>query len=191
MNFVRLLGALFLAAASPGLATESAPPPPANVSDAPDAEALAAALALFEGSELEERLMASALHMTKVSIETEMDELKARNIEFPDALTARLSEFMFEETRKMVEEITPTYRADAAAVYARYFTAEELRELKRLQDTPVMKKAGELSPVLLSELGRIGMKVAAARMPEIQRKGQEVVEQWLLEEAMADPGPGT
>ena len=186
MKFVRIL-ALMLAASSPTLVAAQAVAP----TETTDPQALAAALALFDGPDLEDQLLASALHMVKASMDTEIEALRARDVEMPETLVEELRAFLYEETRLMVEEMAPTFRQDAAAVYARYFTAEELKELKRLQENPVMRKAEKLAPSLMAELSKIGMRVAAERMPDIERRGQELVEKWIVEKAMMDAGPKT
>lgn len=191
MKFVRVLPALCLIMAEPALADEgsnTSTPPAATTGDA---DTLAAALALFDGQDVDGQLLASALHMAKASMEADMESLKAKGIDMPQSLTERLSALIYEETKLMVEQMAPTFRQDAAAIYARYFTAEELRELKRLQEHPVMKKMEGLAPSLMAELSKIGMRAAAERMPEIERKSQELVEQWLSDESMAEAGPNT
>ena len=189
MKLYPILSAFMLAAASPALAGEAANAPP-PVAEA-DPETLAAALALFEGQDVEKQLLASALHMVKASMDADMESLKAKGVELPESLTQRLRALAYEETRLMVGEMAPTFRQDAAAIYAQYFTAEELRELKRLQDHPVMKKMEGLMPSLMAELSKIGMRAAAERMPEVEHKAQELVRQWLAEETMAKAGPKT
>lgn len=189
MKLVRFLPALMFAAASPAFAAEPLSAPPAASTN--DPEALAAALALFDGMDLQDQLLASALHMVKAAIDTRMETLSAQGTDLPETLTEKLRAFMYEETRLMVEEMAPTYRQDAAAVYARHFTAEELRELKLLQERPVMQKMERLAPSLMAELGKIGMRVAAERSDEMERKAVELVEQWLAEETMAEAGPRT
>lgn len=189
MKLMHVLPALMLAAASPGVAAEPSSPAPAIAANDPGA--LAAALDLFDGMDLEDQLLASALHMVKAAIDTRVEAMSAEGVELPETLTERLRAFMYEETRLMVEDLAPTYRQDAASIYARHFTAEELRELKRLQDQPVMQKMERLAPSLMAELSKIGMRVAAERNAEIERKAVEIVEQWLTEETMAQGGPKT
>lgn len=191
MKFVRALPLLMFVMAAPVLAGDPSETAPPAVATATDPETLAAALALFEGQDVEEQLLASALHMVKASMDADMESLKAKGIEMPESLTERLRAFAYEETRLMVEEMAPTFRQDAAVIYARHFTAAELRELKRLQDLPVMKKMEGLAPSLMAELSKIGMRAAAERMPEFERKAMELVEQWIAEEEMVDAGPRT
>jgi hypothetical protein len=71
---------------------------------------------------------------------------------------------------------------DAAVVYARYFTADELRELLRLQANPVMVKFRMIGPAFTTELMQIGVAAAARQMPEIRARVQAEVDAWATEQ---------
>lgn len=192
MKHAHLLLLPVLAASSSAAA--AGPPPalqPVAVTGQARAEAHAAALALFDGMDLKDQLLASGLHMMKAAIDARTEKMRAEGVELPPSLDERLRTFMYEQMRQMVDKLMPTYRAEVAAVYVRYFTAAELRELKRLRETPVMKKVQHLTPVLSGELSKIGLRVAAERSSEMERKSKELVEKWLAEEAMVAQGPRT
>lgn len=181
-----------LAVAAPAAAAQPAPaPPPVPAATHAQREAHAAALALFDGTDLKEQMLASGLLMMKAAIDTRTEKLRAQGIELPPSLDERMRTFMYEEMRQMVEDLMPTYRAEVAAIYVRYFTAGELRELKRLRETPVMKKMERLTPELSGELSKIGLRVAAERSSELERKGKALVEKWLAEEVRVSQGPRT
>jgi hypothetical protein len=81
----------------------------------------------------------------------------------------------------------PTALDDAARIYAKYFTAEEIRELQRLQSNPVMAKAQKLAPQLTTDLIQIGMARATARLPALSRQIDVAVHDWFARHKQAAP----
>ncbi|AVR95901.1 DUF2059 domain-containing protein [Pseudoduganella armeniaca] len=61
----------------------------------------------------------------------------------------------------MIEEIVP--------LYARHFTADEMRQLAAFYRTPVGAKALEKMPLLMSEGMKIGQKVVEPRVQKLMR----------------------
>ena len=82
----------------------------------------------------------------------------------------------------MVQDLKKTALEDAARIYARYFTAAEIRELQQLQTRPVMVKAQSVMPQLMPELMQIGIKAAAARQPATQERIRKLVEAWTAKQ---------
>ncbi|MGE5723153.1 MAG: hypothetical protein ACM3YM_11910 [Sphingomonadales bacterium] len=186
-----LVGALMLAAAT---AAQAADPPPAAPPAAPkanDPEAIAAALALLGSADIDRQLMSTALRMANVMLEGEVDSYRKQGVEMPQQLVDRMRALVLGEVKAMVDSMAGTYRSRAAAIYARYFTAAELRELKRLQDNPVSQKMQQLLPQLMEDLSKIGLDAASARRPEMERKAKELVEEWLRQQQAAQEGPKT
>jgi hypothetical protein len=156
---------------------------------APSEETMTAALALFDQKELEDQMMGSAIRVAQVALEARLESLRKRGIVLPDPLVARLNAVSLEEVKSMVDTMLPTFRVDAATIYARYFTADELRELKRLQDNPVSLKLRQLTPNIVAEITKVTLRVSEERMPELERRSKEIVEGWLKEQHITDPGP--
>lgn len=184
-----------LAAAQPQ-GPAPAPPPPAKVAPPPqagaaDPETYAAALALFEGIDLHQQLLSSVAHAMSAAVEVQIEALRKRGMELPPPLLQKLQVLLAEEGQAMVADIEPDFASEAAAVYARHFTAAELRELKRLKENPVMQKAERIAPLLMSELAKIGLAASAERQPEFMRKVETLVQQWLDEQQLHAEAPET
>jgi hypothetical protein len=163
----------------------------AQAAPAPDRQGIEAALALFEGQDLEGQMLASAVQLTDASLSAEIEAMKARDIELPKDLEDRLRQLVFGEVKSMVDEMSPTFRLEAATIYASNFSVEELRELKRLQANPVMRKAEKVMPQMMVDIGKAGMKLSAERRPEIERKITEMVKEWLQDQALTAGSPAT
>ncbi|MEA3017659.1 MAG: hypothetical protein QOI38_2381 [Sphingomonadales bacterium] len=181
---MRIAVAALLALAAP-LAAQPAP------QAAPSPEAIAAALELLPTERIEQQLLAGTLQMTEAVIEEEAEAMRRRGEEMPPELLARLRSLLLQENRATAEAMLPTFRTEAAMLYARYFSVEELRELHRLQQHPVMRRMEEVGPELMTELMRIGLRAAADRHPELQRRIAETVAEWEAEQAAAQRRPET
>ena len=153
-------------------------------------ESLAAALALFSREELDAQMMQMALASAQAGMDAQLDAQRKQGIELPDSLVARIRQITFEEVKSMVEAMSPSFRLDVARIYAKHFTAEELRELKRFTDSAVGRKSQALAPKLFSELVRIGSAATAERSVSLRAKIEAMVRAWVNEQA-ANAGPDT
>jgi hypothetical protein len=182
MRFARtLIAAALCACGSAGLAQAAQAP----ATHAADGDRLAAALELLDGQDIESQSRDAALRLMDATLATEMAALQERGIEPPAPFVEKLRGLLAEEMNAALDEVLVTLRADAAGVYARYFTADELRELKRLQSTPVMQKANTVLPQLFAEIAQFGAKITAARGPAMQRKIADAVAEWIEQEELA------
>jgi hypothetical protein len=102
----------------------------------------------------------------------------------PADLKERVSRITMENVEELIAAMKPTALDDAAAIYARYFTAEELRELIRLQDHPVMVKWKRIAPAFTVELMQIGVAVLAQHQPAMKARVQAEVAAWEQDEAL-------
>jgi len=164
-----------LAAAQPAAV---APPPPPARQDA-DAETMAAALDLIDQNDIEKQMMATGVLVADAAMRSQLEALRKQGVDMPAELVAQVRELVLADSNALISDLARTVRADTAFVYARYFTAPELRELKVLQSHPVMRKMYALTPQIAAELSKIGMDKAAERQPGLQRKIQALVEKWL------------
>lgn len=150
-----------------------------------DPEAFAAALALFDAEDLEEQLRSSMVLMAEEGFRQQIDLLEAGGDSPPHDLVDRIGQVVASEAEILAKTLLPTFRAEAAAVYAAHFTADELRQLKELSAHPVMQKMDRLTPVLMVEISRIGHRAAAERIPVIQRRMERMLEEWIAEQPEA------
>jgi uncharacterized protein len=90
--------------------------------------------------------------------------LKAKQQITPDQLTDLRHEF----ERIQIEFVTKVM-ADAPALYARHFTAQELRELLAFYHTPIGIKALRTMPQITAE----SLKLVMARLPQLQTDAME------------------
>lgn len=177
---------LVLAATAPGTAVTRLFVPAALLICAPaaaqaqtaDERAIDAARSLLKESGYETQMAATA---RLVSTATFDEAVKAysnqQGGEMPDDLVAEVKAAVGAEVEIMIAQLQATGLEDAARIYARYFTAEEIERFSVLQQDPVMKKAQTVMPQLMTELSQIGMKVAAERSPALQAKIATLLEQ--------------
>jgi hypothetical protein len=165
--------------AAPAAAQTSVSPPSQQI----DPAGMEAARALLRGSDFEAQMEEGSRHGVSATFDTIISAAEARRGEpMPSDLKDRVKLILLEASDEMVASMKQTALDDAALVYARYFTADELRELLRLQDNPVMVKFRKVGPAFTAELMQIGVAAAARQMPELQARVQAEIDQWVLEE---------
>jgi hypothetical protein len=188
-----LLGATLTAAPPPTVFVAPVDPTRSTAAQPakPDPEALAAALELEEPEELK-RALATALRLTLTALDNDRKGRERRGQKIPDALYEKLKAFVVEDMTTTYDKLGPTLQLRTAAIYAKYFTAAELRELKLLHAQPVMRKMKQISPTMAVEIAEIGMREVAARAPEQRRKLQQIIDEWMAKKRLqADPKSGT
>ena len=74
-----------------------------------------------------------------------------------------------------------TLMQDMVPVYAKYFTAEELRQLLAFQSTPLGKKSIEVQPKIMAEAMPRIMQGVQTLLPQINQEFAQIVRQQGLE----------
>jgi uncharacterized protein len=174
--FKTVFAALAFAAATPGLAAQgTAPPAPAANAD-PDA--IAAARELLGALNYDDQFAVTARQTSESTLTTMLRELSSQQRALPVELEAEFRTIMRDHVEQMIVEMRPTVVDDAARVYARYFTAGEIRQLQELMTHPVLAKMQSIGPQLSNELLQIGVAASVRRLPALQERLREVVQEW-------------
>ena len=174
--FRTIFAAAAFVAFTPGLAAQgTAPPTPATDVDP---AALAAARDLLRALNFDEQFAATARQASESTMTTMLRELSSQQPAIPAGLEAEVRTAMRAHIEQMIVEMRPTVLDDAARVYARYFTADEIRQLQGLMTHPVLVKMQSMAPQLSNELMQIGVAAAARRLPALQDRLHEVVQEW-------------
>ena len=172
-----LAAAAALAAASP-IAAQT-PPPPVVILPDPDPAAVDAARDLLRSVDFEGQMEQTAQQAARATFDSVLAVEEARQgAPVPPDLKAAVQAVIAAQTSELVAEVKKTGLEEAARIYARYFSAGELRELQQLQTRPVMKKAQAVGPSLLVELSQIGVRVAAARQPQLKAALEQAIADW-------------
>jgi hypothetical protein len=159
---------------------------PAIAQAEPDPAAMAAARDLLSSVDLERQVAETVVRTSEAVIDTIMRRFRDEHGEaFPEDLERQMREIVQAHNLRVITLMTPTLLDDSARIYARHFTAYELRELQRLQAHPVMQKSQRVAPQLFAELSQVGMGAAVAMQPELQRDIQQAVENWIASNASA------
>lgn len=177
----RLLFACALAMLAP---VPAAAQPGAPVSKPADPALFEAAMAVFEHIDLEAQVEQSLLLTLEDEMAAQQRMLAEGGLDMPADLMERLHAILRSEVGAMAKEIMPSFRAEAAAIYAAHFTLEELRELARLMQNPVMRKLEGMAPVIAVEMSRIGRRAAEARGPALVGRLERMLEEWMAEQQM-------
>jgi hypothetical protein len=158
----------------------AAPADTGNAAKADDFEAYAAAREMLTTIGFEKNLEEAMVRMGDLGFTEGLATSERKHgITFPAELRDELRRLVAVQIHEMADELKKTALDDAARIYAKYFTAQEIRELQEIQRRPVMVKANKIMPAMQTELAAIGMRAAAARQPAIKQKVKETVEQWF------------
>lgn len=158
----------------------------------PDPAALDAARDLLAASDFEAQVESSSRQVVEATITTMLAELEAQHGEpYPAALEDEIRQILREHNEALLAEMRPTMLEESARIYARYFTAEELLELRRLQSHPVMVKFQRIAPQFTTEMSQIGVAEATRRLPELQRRIAEAMADWERRSQLPAQAPST
>ena len=190
MTFSTLLAlAAFHAQQVPHSATQppgTATSPPVAAPE-PSDEAISIAQELFAGEDVRQQFFAGALMGIDAGISAGQRVMERNGLEMDETLRERLRAVLGEATINIVDAELPQFRREAAMLYARRFTLEELRELRELMHRPVVRRMQAMLPQLMLELAQMSERMFEPYQEELDARGMEVVEQWLSEQSPPTP----
>ncbi len=188
-NIIFVIGSLGVAGPLAAQAPAPSAPPIARPAETP--EAIAEARALLTAMDFNTQVEASMAQAGERSFDTLLREFEAHyRRQVPDDLVARMRRTMREGLALVAADLRPTAFEDAARVYARYFTAPEIRELRQLLTNPVMQKMQRLAPQFTAELMQIGLNASARRMPELMERIRQEITAWEQDNQRRQPTSG-
>lgn len=189
---VKAIAALLVLCASASVqAQESAAPAPVS-EDELDPAAVDAARDLLVAGDFDEQLERTAQLGSQVAFGTVLRHHEERlGFDFPEDLEAQLRQILMDHMDAYIATFRRSALEQSARVYARYFSAEEIRELQRLQSHPVMIKFQRVAPQFMVELGQIGLGDALQTSPALEQRIGEAVTTWMVRNARHGEAPGT
>lgn len=141
----------------------------------PDPEALAAAQALtdefFAGGAVEQYVAAAWPLVDKEIRRSSPDAA-------PETIAGLKSDYV-----KLASRLMSAVLADFPALYAKHFTADELKQLLAFYRTPIGRKSLDVMPALMRE----GMALSVARTPAFQRQLDQAFRSRLAEKGLTLP----
>ena len=180
-----IFAALAVLAATPGQATQDNSAP--SAASESDPAALAAARDLLRAVRYEQQIAATARQSLDATLTTILREVSNREGALPAELEAQFRVAVRDHVERLIVDIQSTALEDAAHIYARHFTAEEIRRIQSLQTDPVMVKMQGIAPQLASELMQIGIAPAARREPELRENLRQLIERWQAQHPEQQP----
>ena len=151
-----------------------APPPivrvPARAE--PSEEAIAEAAKMFEGEAFRDQLMAGVM----IGINQGIDEraLRGGTGALDEGTSDRIQDALMAEFATIIDTELAAFRREAALMYARRFTLDELREINVLMQQPVFKKLERLAPLLSLEMMQTGVRLFEPHMAALIERAGEI-----------------
>jgi hypothetical protein len=159
-----------------------APPPivqaPRAAPAEPAAELIEEAMKLFDGPELRDQMIAGVMIGLNEGMQAQLGRPDATET-LDEAASNRIQEALLEEFEDVIDAEVGNLRREAALLYARRFTMDELRELNRLMDMPVFKKMERLTPVMTMEMMDAAMRLFAPHMEQLLKRGRELFHEMM------------
>lgn len=152
-----------------------APPPivsaPAIIT--PSDEAIAEAAKMFAGDAFRDQLMAGVMIGINQSVNDEIARAGADGM-LDEEVSARIQDALTAEFAAIIDTELAAFRREAALLYARRFSLEELRELNALMQQPVFRKLEQLAPLLSLEIAQVSVRLFEPHMPALMERAGEI-----------------
>lgn len=150
---------------------------PAFAHAAPDAATIAAARELMQITDVQGQMRAIGPRLAE-SMGEQMRTM-FKNEAMPEGLRIELTAAMQAYIGSMDGIYTPAFIDQLAALYARHFTADELRRLTLLMKEPVMQKFRTETPALISEMMPLTFEAMKPGQQQFLEKIKQIVADWM------------
>ena len=176
--FVAFLAAI---AAAPAPAATSQPPVSAAQ---PDSPAMVEALGLLDDQGFEEETLKTAEMTLELMLGTMLEKVqKMSTEEIPEEFIKELRELLHDHQQQALRANMVSIKRQAAAIYAKEFSRDELARLRELGRDPVMVKARVPNKTITPQLMVLGAREMKATEPELEAKIERLVSQHLTKKA--------
>jgi hypothetical protein len=152
-----------------------------------DPAAVAEALRMLEANQFEKDLLDSTDLMVEGMFAVQIEQLQKKSEEpVPDDLIAAVRQTLRDHARGTMIRRMPEIKRQAADIYAREFTAEELRRLREIAADPVMAKQRAKGQTLNAQLMLVGVTVMRDSEAELEQKLEETLQDYLKKAGLAE-----
>ena len=151
---------------------------PAVAATTPDAATLAAARELMQVTDVRGQMRAIGPRMAE-SIGHQM-RLMFKDEAMPEGLRAELAAAMQAYVGSMDGIFTPEFIDKLATIYARHFTADELRRVTAFMKEPVMEKFRAEMPALMAEMMPMTFEAMKPHQQQFMDKIKQIVADWMV-----------
>lgn len=179
-----LIVALALLAPAPA-AVPPAPPVATTATAAISEAAIGEALKMLDAEEFERQLIEQTDVVVEGMLALQVEQMRKRSEQpIPDKLIAALSQALRDHARDTYKANMPALKRQAAEIYAREFTIEELQRLRVIAGDPVIAKQRARGQALNAQLMMIGVNVMRETEDELEAKIEQVVRNYLKESGL-------
>lgn len=150
---------------------------PAFAQAGPDAATLAAARELMRITDVQGQMRAIGPRLAEAT--GQQMRLMFKDDAMPDGLRTELTAAVQAYIGSMDSIFTPTFIDQMAVLYARHFTADELRRIITLTKDPVMEKFRTEMPALMSEMMPLIFEAMKPGQEQFMAKIKQIVADWM------------
>ena len=145
----------------------------------PDTAALAAARDLMAATDIRGQLKAIGPSLAK-AVDEQMKSMFSDG-QMPSGLQKQLTGIMADYLGSMDEIYTPELIDQLANIYARRFSADELRHVAEMMKDPVMIRFREQTPAITADLLPLVLEAVKPRQAALLAKVKSTVAQWVAD----------
>jgi len=150
---------------------------PSSAETTPDAATLAAARELMQATDVQGQMRDLGPRMAE-GMGQQMRQMFSEK-EMPAGLSAQLTAAMQAYIASMDSMFTPELIDRIATIYARRFTADELRRVVVLMKDPVMLKFRTEMPELVAEMLPMMLEAMKPQQKQFQEKIGQIIADWM------------
>lgn len=173
----------FLVAIAPAPAQAAMSQAPVNAAQH-DSPAMVEALGMLDDEGFEEETLRTAEMTMELVLGTMLEKIQSMSTEeIPEEFIKELRETMRDHQQQTLRANMPSIKRQAAAIYAKEFSREELARLRELGRDPVMAKARARGKVINPQLMLIGVREMKAAEPELEAKVQGLVSKHMAKKS--------
>ena len=106
--------------------------------------------------------------------------------EVPEDFVQELRQVLRDHQQGALKRLLPSIKQQAAAIYAKEFSQEELARVRQLGKDPVMVKMRERNKVIAPQLLVLGAREMQATEPELEAKIKRLVSEHMAKKSNSD-----
>ena len=162
----------------------TAPAPAPMIKAQPDTATVNEAVGLLTDQGFEEETMRAAEMTLELMLGTIVEKLRQASAEeIPDDFVKQLRELLHDHQKQALKGNMASIKRQAATIYAKEFSRDELVHLRELSKDPVMVKARERNKVIMPQLMVLGAREMKATESDLEAKIQRLVSEYRAKEA--------
>lgn len=180
MKFAIMAVPVLTLCAAPAAAEQ--PVPKKAIVAAVDPAPIDEAIKMLEAGDFERQILMTSDVAVEGMLAVQVERLQKELEEpLPDDVIASFRQTLLDHSSSTLNAKMPSIKRQAAEIYAREFTVEELRRLREISADPVMVKSRDKSQTLSAQLMMVGVQAMRDSEGALKQKIEQLVQDYVKE----------